>query len=267
MNAAAPTPSANTHSPLNEDAEAVDIEERDAGGKDDFELAQRPRRTSLAVLTPSPVSASVVWAGTTNGLIQTTRDASQSWQDVTPAGLPKNSEIEAIEASHYDATPRSSFSNARQDSHPYIFRTRDAGKSWQKITAGLQADWIARVIREDPVRRGLLYAGTENALYVSFDDGDHWQSLQLNFPASDVRDLAVHGDDLVAATYGRAIWILDDFTPLRQASPEITSANAYLAEACAAPCAFATTTTRKLRCRPKNPLRKILPTARSLTTT
>jgi photosystem II stability/assembly factor-like uncharacterized protein len=224
----APTPSANTHSPLNEDEEAVDLDERDAGGKDDFELAQRPRRTSLTVLSPSPLSASILWAGTSNGLVQTTRDASQSWQDVTPAGLPKNSEIEAIEASHYDASTAYVVLNARQDLQPYIFRTRDAGKSWQKITAGLQPDWIARVIREDPVRKGLLYAGTENALYVSFDDGDHWQSLQLNFPASDVRDLAVHGDDLVAATYGRAIWILDDITPLRQAGPEITSSNAYL---------------------------------------
>ncbi len=228
VNAAPPAPSANTHSPLNEDEEAVDIEERDAGGKDDFEFAQRPRRTSLTVLTPSPLNASILWAGTTNGLVQTTRDASQSWQDVTPAGLPKNSEIEAIEASHYDANAAYAVLNARQDLQPYIFRTRDAGKSWQKITTGLQPDWIARVIREDPVRRGLLYAGTENGLYVSFDDGDHWQSLQLNFPASDVRDLAVHGDDLVAATYGRAIWILDDITPLRQAGPEITSANAYL---------------------------------------
>jgi photosystem II stability/assembly factor-like uncharacterized protein len=226
--AAAPAPAANTHSPLNEDAEAVDIEERDAGGKDDFEMAQRPRRTSLTVLTPSLLSASILWGGSTNGMVQTTRDASQSWQDVTPAGLPKNSEIEAIEASHYDPSTAYVVLNARQDLQPYIFRTRDAGKSWQKITTGLQPDWIARVIREDPVRKGLLYAGTENALYVSFDDGDHWQSLQLNFPASDVRDLAVHGDDLVAATYGRAIWILDDITPLRQAGPEITSANAYL---------------------------------------
>src|SRR5271169_3271815 len=227
-NLAAPAPSANTHSPLNEDEEAVDLEERDAGGKDDFELAQRPRRTSLTVLTPSPVSASVLWAGSTNGLIQITRDASQSWQDVTPAALPKDSEIEAIEASHYDANTAYIVLNARQDLQPYIFRTRDAGKSWQKITTGLQPDWIARVLREDPARKGLLYAGTENALYVSFDDGDHWQSLQLNFPASDVRDLAVHGDDLVAATYGRAIWILDDLTPLRQAGPEIANSNAYL---------------------------------------
>ncbi|MFZ3215888.1 MAG: hypothetical protein WA192_07505 [Candidatus Acidiferrales bacterium] len=226
--AAAPARSANGHAPMASDEEPVDLDERDAGGKDDFELAQRPRRTSLSVLTPSPVSASVLWAGTTNGLIQTTRDASQSWQDVTPAGLPQNSEIIAIEASHYDANTAYVVLEARQDLNSYIFRTRDAGKSWQKITAGLQPDWRARVVREDPIRKGLLYAGTENALYVSFDDGDHWQSLQLNFPATDVRDLAVHGDDLVAATYGRGLWILDDVTPLRQAGPEIAGASSYL---------------------------------------
>src|ERR1700723_675586 len=227
-NAVPPAPSANTHSPLNEEEEAVDLEERDAGGRDDFETGQRPRRTSLTVLTPSPVSASVLWSGSTNGLVQLTRDASQSWQDVTSASLPKDSEIEAIETSHYDANTAYVVLNARQDLQPYIFRTRDAGKSWQKITAGLQPDWLAPVIREDPVRKGLLYAGTENAVYVSFDDGDHWQSLQLNFPVSDVRDLVVHGDDVVAATYGRGIYILDDISPLRQAGPEVTSSSAYL---------------------------------------
>src|SRR5207248_6905932 len=99
---------------------------------------------------------------------------------------------------------------------PYIFRTRDAGKTWQKIVAGLPDNAIARVVREDPARKGLVYAGTETGVYVSFDGGDHWQSLQLNLPTSPVRDLNVHGSDLVAATYGRGLWILDDISPLRQ---------------------------------------------------
>jgi photosystem II stability/assembly factor-like uncharacterized protein len=221
--------SANGHAPLADDENAAELEDRDAGGKDEFEeVAQRPRRTALSVLTPSPIRADVMWAGTSNGLIQTTRDASQTWQNVTPPDLPQNSDIEAIEASHYDASTAYAVLSARQDPHPYIYRTRDAGKSWQKITVGLEPGWVARIIREDPVRQGLLYAGTENALYVSFDDGDHWQSLQLNFPASDVRDLAVHGDDLVAATYGRGLWILDDLSPLRQADPQISGVNAHL---------------------------------------
>ncbi|MGC2265242.1 MAG: hypothetical protein WA608_00480 [Candidatus Acidiferrales bacterium] len=221
--------SANGHAPLADDENAAELEDRDAGGKDDFEEnAQRPRRTSLTVLTPSPLSAEVMWAGTSNGLIQITGDASHTWTNVTPPGLPQNSEIEAIEASHYDASTAYAVLSARQDPHPYIYRTHDGGKSWQPITAGLDPGWIARVIREDPVRKGLLYTGTEDALYVSFDDGDHWQSLQLNFPASDVRDLAVHGNDLVAATYGRSLWILDDLSPLRQAGPQVLSAGAYL---------------------------------------
>ncbi|MFY9805385.1 MAG: hypothetical protein WA211_08105 [Candidatus Acidiferrales bacterium] len=227
--ASAEVRSANGHAPLAEDESAVELEEREAGGKDDFEESgQRPRRTSLTVLTPSPISAEVMWAGTSNGLIQTTRDASHTWANVTPGDVPQNSEVEAIEASHYDSNAAYAVLAARQDPHPYIYRTRDAGKSWQKITLGLEPGWIARVIREDPVRKGLLYAGTENALYVSFDDGDQWQSLQLNFPASDVRDLAVHGDDLVAATYGRGLWILDDLSPLRQAGPQVLGAGAYL---------------------------------------
>jgi photosystem II stability/assembly factor-like uncharacterized protein len=210
------------------DVENADFDEREAGGKDDFELFQRPRRSSLTALAPSPVSSEVLWSGSSNGMIQTTADGSKTWQNVTPPDLPKNSEIEIIEASHFDSGRAYVTLEAGQDSTPYIYRTRDSGKTWEKITEGLQAGWVARVVREDPVRKGLLYAGTTDALYVSFDDGDHWQSLQLNFPATDIRDLAVHGDDLVAATYGRALWILDDLTPLRQAGADFTSANAYL---------------------------------------
>ncbi len=215
------------HTAVDEDEEAA---EGSIYGDDekDFDMQRPSRPAALSVLAPSPASAGVIWTGTTNGMIQRTQDGSLTWQNVTPPGLPALSMVNAMEPSHYDANVAYAVVAAARDKHPYIFRTRDAGKSWQKITAGLPDDWIARVVREDPVRKGLLYAGTENALYVSFDDGDHWQSLQLNFPASDVRDLAVHGDDLVAATYGRAIWILDDLTPLRQAGPEITSANSYL---------------------------------------
>jgi photosystem II stability/assembly factor-like uncharacterized protein len=238
--AEAPAPAASApaqqsvagHRPIAESAEDAaemrDMEDREEGGKDDFELFQRPRPGSLSVLSPSPISASVMWSGSTNGLIQATYNGSQTWKNVTPSGLAKDTEIVAIEPSHYDANTAYVVSETRLDPHPYIYRTRDAGKSWQKITTGLQDGWVARIVREDPVRKAMLYAGTENALYVSFDDGDHWQSLQLNFPVSDVRDLVVHGNDIVAATYGRGIYILDDISPLRQASEEITGSGAYL---------------------------------------
>jgi photosystem II stability/assembly factor-like uncharacterized protein len=226
----APAPASSSvggHYPV-ADVEEADFDEREAGGKDDFELFQRPRRSALTALAPSPVSADVMWSGATNGMVEVTRDGSKTWQVVTPTDLPQNSDIEIIEASHYDAGTAFITLEARQDSHPYIYRTRDYGKSWQKIVGGLDPGWVARVVREDPVRKGLLYAGTTDALYVSFDEGDHWQSLQLNFPATDVRDLAVHGDDIVAATYGRGLYILDDITPLRQAGADVTSAAAYL---------------------------------------
>jgi photosystem II stability/assembly factor-like uncharacterized protein len=220
------------HNPIAETAEDAnemrELEDRDAGGKNDFELAQRPRPSALSVLSPSPLGASVLWAGTMNGLIQATFDGAKTWTNVTPADIPKDTEIIAIEPSHYDAYSAFVVYETHLDPHPYIYRTRDAGKSWQKIVVGLQDGWVARIVREDPVRKGLLYAGTENALYVSFDDGDRWQSLQLNFPVSDVRDLVVHGNDIVAATYGRGIFILDDISPLRQAGPDLTGAGAYL---------------------------------------
>jgi len=209
------------------DAEETNAFDGDESDKE-FELQRPGRLAAIMSMSPSPVQAAVIWVGTSNGLIQVTRDGSATWRNVTPVSLPAESAIIAMEPSHYDAETAYVVSQAAKDKHPYIYRTHDAGKSWQSITTGLAETWPARIIREDPVRKGLLYAGTENALYVSFDDGDHWQSLQLNFPATDVRDLAVHGNDLVAATYGRALWILDDLSPLRQASTEIAGANAYL---------------------------------------
>ena len=176
----------------------------------------------------SPIAAGTIWAGTGNGIIQLTQDGGLSWRNVSPPELKAESTVENIEASHFDANSAYVTILERHDDTPYIYRTRDAGKSWQKITNGLEAGWLARVVREDPVRKGLLYAGTSDAVYVSFDDGDRWQSLELNLPVSDMRDLVVHGNDLVVATYGRALWVLDDISPLRQAAASMIASSAYL---------------------------------------
>jgi photosystem II stability/assembly factor-like uncharacterized protein len=186
------------------------------------------RRSAISTLAVSPAQAGVLWAGTNNGVIQRTADGGKSWQNVSPTALDEHANVVILEASYFDANVAFATVELRRDPTPYIYRTRDAGKSWQKITAGLPAAWAARAIREDPVRKGLLYAALENGVYVSFDDGDRWQSLQLNLPTSDARDLAIHGNDLVVATYGRALWILDDLSPLRQASAEIASSDAAL---------------------------------------
>jgi len=187
-----------------------------------------PRNKVITALSPSPVSADVMWAGTDNGLIQVTRDAGARWQDVSTPGLNAQTQISIIDASHFDAATAYVAVNKFHDSHAYFYRTRDYGKTWQSISAGFPDYGIARVIREDTKRKGLLYAGTETGVFVSFDDGDHWQSLQLNLPTCSVRDLIVHGDDLAIATYGRSLWILDDVTPLRQESEKVTSADAFL---------------------------------------
>jgi photosystem II stability/assembly factor-like uncharacterized protein len=202
--------------------------DENSGGDDDEEKEQFGRRPpSITALAPSPVRAGVLWAGASNGLVQLTQDNAATWTNVSPPNFTPESRVISIEPSHFNAAAAYITLEIHKDRTPYIYRTRDAGKSWQKITSGLAADWVARAVREDPSRKDLLYAATENSVYVSFDDGDHWQSLQLNLPTSDVRDLAVHGDDLVAATYGRALWILDDLSPLRQASAQIAASPAY----------------------------------------
>jgi len=151
---------------------------------------------------------------------------------VTPPGLTPWSKVTQISASHFaDATAYVSVSRLRiDDLRPYIYRTRDGGKNWHEITSGLPGDAPADTVREDPVRKGLLFAGTENAVWVSFDDGDHWQSLQLNLPHTSMRDLWIHDNDLIVATHGRSFWILDDITPLRQLNPAIANPETYISE-------------------------------------
>jgi uncharacterized membrane protein YgcG len=153
-----------------------------------------------------------------------------SWNHVTPPDLPANTPIQQVEASPHniDTAFFTLDHHNSNDFAPYIFRTRDGGKTWARIVSGIPENEIARVVKEDPVRAGLLFAGTEHGAWVSFDYGDHWQSLQLNLPTASVRDLEIHGDDLVAGTYGRAFWILDDLTPLRQLTPQVSSSNVYL---------------------------------------
>ncbi|HEV2385714.1 MAG TPA: hypothetical protein VGS20_00525 [Candidatus Acidoferrales bacterium] len=189
-----------------------------------------PNRTAINTLAPSSKRAGEIWAGTTNGVIQLTEDGGKSWRNVSPPGLSEGSVISIIEASPFDAGAAYAAVDNHQvnDFNPHIYRTRDAGRTWQAIDAGISAGSFVRVVREDPARRGLLYAGAENGAYVSFDDGDHWQSLQLDLPTVSVRDLVVHGDDLVAATYGRAFWILDDLTPLRQLDSRVAASDAWL---------------------------------------
>ncbi len=187
----------------------------------------KPGNGVIQVIAPSAAKAGELWVGTSTGLVQLTRDNGATWSIVTPAELPANSSITLIEASPNDGDTAYVVAAGRNDLHPYIYRTRDAGKTWQKIVNGLPDNAIARVVREDPQRKDLLYGGTETGVFVSHDGGDHWQSLQFNLPTVSVRDLHIHGGDLVAATYGRALWILDDISPLRQAS-DLASANAHL---------------------------------------
>jgi hypothetical protein len=201
---------------------------KDHADNDEDDQPQGPERGVIQTIAPSAVQPGEIWVGTSTGLVQLTRDGGATWRNVTPPEIPLRSRVFLIEASPLDPETAYAVASARNDLHPYIYRTRDAGKTWQKIVAGLPERGIARVVREDPARKGLAYAGTENGAYVSFDSGDHWQPLQLNLPTSSVRDLTVHGSDLVAATYGRGLWILDDLSPLRQMDAKVSEAKVYL---------------------------------------
>ncbi|MGD0414263.1 MAG: hypothetical protein ABSA80_02810 [Terriglobales bacterium] len=181
--------------------------------------AKRDGYGVVFTIAPSALNRDLIWAGSDTGLIHLTREGGKNWKDVTPPGVSDWSKISLIEASHFDpAVAYAAVDRGRLDDQtPYIYRTRDYGATWQLVTNGLAAPAFLRAVREDPQSKGLLFAGTEFGVYLSFDDGDHWQSLQLNLPISGVRDLTIHGDDLAIATFGRSFWILDNITPLRQA--------------------------------------------------
>src|SRR5205807_4872439 len=181
-------------------------------------------------LAPSFKNVNTIWAGTDDGFLWVTRDGGANWKNVTPPELTPWSKVTQLVASHYDeGTAYASVSRFRiDDLHPYIYRTHDGGKTWRLITSGLPNSAPVNAVREDPVRKGLLFAGTETSVWVSFDDGDHWQSLQLNLPHTSMRDLWIHEDDLIVATHGRSFWVLDNISPLRQITGSVAKAEEYL---------------------------------------
>ncbi len=192
--------------------------------------AQPRQRGVIYTVAPSHQDMQHIWIGTDDGLIQVTADGGRTWHDVTPPGLPAWAKVSIIDAGRFSPlTAYAAINTLRLDDlRPHIFKTHDGGKTWTAIVDGIPDGQTVNVVREDPVRKGLLYAGTERSVYVSFDDGAHWQSLRLNLPASSIRDLIVKDDDLAIATHGRGFWILDDVTPLRQISAASANEDAIL---------------------------------------
>ena len=185
---------------------------------------------TIFAFAESPIKRGLFWAGSDDGLVHISQDGGKTWKNITPPQLPEWALISIIEPSPHD--PATAYVAATRykldDFQPYLYKTNDYGATWTKITTGIAENDFTRVIREDPVRRGLLYAGTETGIHISFDDGEHWQPLQLNLPVVPIHDLVVKDTDLVAATHGRGLWILDDITPLRHASEKVQDASARL---------------------------------------
>lgn len=184
----------------------------------------------IYTIATSPVAAGTIWVGTDNGLVQLTRNDGLTWSEVTPPALAPWSMMSLIDASPHDAASAFAAIDRHQmdDIAPHIYRTHDFGKTWTKITSGIPANAYVHAVREDPVRKGLLFAGTELGVYVSFNDGELWQPLQQNLPITPIRDLVVKGNDLVVATHGRSFWILDNVSPLRELNSTTAAASAYL---------------------------------------
>ena len=185
---------------------------------------------TLFSIAPSPLTKGLIWAGTDDGFVQITRDEGKNWTNVTPKDLAPWSRISLIEASPHDAATAYVAVDRHQndDLAPYIYKTSDYGATWTRITAGIPDGVFVRAVREDPKKKGLLYAGTERGVFVSFDDGAHWRSLQINLPITPIHDLVIKNDDLVLATHGRAFWILDDVSPLRQFADSVAQEDMHL---------------------------------------
>jgi photosystem II stability/assembly factor-like uncharacterized protein len=188
------------------------------------DLKTMPRRGVIYTVAPSYKDINTIWCGTDDGLIHVTGDGGKTWKNVTPPGISSWSKISLMDASHFDVnTAYAAVNRIRcDDMHPHIYKTNDRGNTWKEIINGLPDDPV-NVVREDPERKGLLFAGTERAVYVSFDEGEHWQSLRLNMPATSIRDIVIKDDDLVIGTHGRSFWILDDITVLRQLNTSLTN--------------------------------------------
>ena len=193
------------------------------------EMAMQPRRGVIYAVAPSPKDINTIWAGTDDGLIHVTKDGGKTWKNVTPPAIDSWSKISQIDASHSDVnTAYVAVNRIRlDDQKPHIFRTTDGGATWQEIVNGLPSGPV-NTVKEDPQRAGLLFAGTELAVFYSLNNGDSWQPLRLNMPATSIRDLVIHNDDVVVGTHGRSFWILDDITPLRQLNANVTGASVHL---------------------------------------
>jgi photosystem II stability/assembly factor-like uncharacterized protein len=192
--------------------------------------AASSRRGVIYTVAPSYVDINTIWVGTDDGLIHVTRDGGKIWKNVTPPELKPWAKVSLMDASHTDpSTAYAAVNTFRLDDlRPHIYRTKDGGKTWTHIAKGIPNGGIVNVVREDPKKKGLLFAGTEQAVYYSIDDGEHWQSLRINMPATSIRDLVIKDDDVVVGTHGRSFWILDDITPLRQMEPTVLSKDVHL---------------------------------------
>jgi photosystem II stability/assembly factor-like uncharacterized protein len=187
-------------------------------------------RGVIYTIAPSFRNANTIWTGSDDGSIQLTRDGGKTWRNVTPTALTPWSKVSLMEASHFDDQSAYAAINRFKldDLHPHIYRTHDGGASWTEIVNGIPANEVVNSVREDPLRPGLLFAGTERAVYFSIDDGEQWQPLRLNMPATSIRDLVIHDDDIVVGTHGRSFWILDDMTPIRQLAAKTSAAETFL---------------------------------------